>query len=124
MTLSTQNAQTELFERTGTFFAFSQDQYERSALEGVTYVSCGAGMLVPKDNAKALTDGLAEINKLGIETDLKENTKESIIERELFNFECFYTGEIDDCVEALSGYPITESEIKAVYMRVYPTVEL
>lgn len=126
MSLSTytQDAQTKLFEKTGTFFAFSQDQYDKSAIAEVNYVSLGMGMLVPKENAKALVAGLSDINKIGIETDLKENGKKAIIERELFNYECFYTGEIEDCVEALKEYEIAKSEIIIEYIRLYPTVEI
>jgi len=126
MSLSTytKDAQTELFEKTGTFFAFSQDQYDKAAIAEVEYVSLGMGMIVPKGNTKALVAGLSDINETGIKKDLKENGKKKIIERELFNYECFYTGEIEDCVEALKEYQITESEIREEYHRIYPTVEM
>jgi len=126
MSLSTytQDAQTELFKKTGTSFAFSKEQYEKSAVIGVDYVSLSAGMLVPKDHVKTLIDGLSEINCKGIKQDLEKNSKAEIIKRELFNYECFYTGDIDDCVIALEDYGITKVEIQSAFDLISPTVEL
>ncbi len=108
-------ARTELFNSTGAFFAFSQDQLEENRQEGVVYCSLGAGLIAPKSNAKALIDGLEEIHRQGIEQDLADNGKQAIINRELANHECYYTDDVTDCVEALSGYGITIEEIHKVF---------
>ncbi len=121
MSLSTytQSAQTKLFEKTGTFFAFSNEQYERNAVNGVVYVSLSAGVIVPKEHVTTVIDGLEDINNKGIKQDLENNSKSEIIKRELFNYECFYTGDIDDCVLALEGYGISKAEIQSAFDLIY-----
>ena len=116
-------AQTKLFNETGTFFAFSNKQYEEGKKEGVSYVSLGAGMICPEENVNKLADGLKTITAQGIAQDLAENGKEAIIERELHNYEAFYVGSIRDTLDALEDYGITREEIVRVYNRVAPTVD-
>jgi len=111
----TQEAQTNLFDSLGAFFAFSKDQFTRSMKDGVDYCTVGNGLVVPKENAKELVDGLESISKKGIEMDLAENGRKAIIRRELFNYECFYINDITDCVEALACYGIGSDEIRAEY---------
>jgi hypothetical protein len=111
----TQEKQTALFDETGAFFAFSQQQFDDAKIEGLIYVSLSAGLIVPKDNAKKLVDGLDKINADGLIQDMTENGKKAIIRRELFNYECFYTGDISDCVDALKQYSIAEEEIREVF---------
>ncbi len=115
LTNYTEKAQTELFNSTGAFFAFSEEQLNKNRKEGVVYCSLGAGLIAPKNNAKALIGGLEEIQRQGIEQDLAENGKRAIIERELANYECYYTGDPTDCIEALSDYDISADEIRAVF---------
>ena len=116
-------AQTKLFNDTGTFFAFSNKQYDEQAKAGIEYVSLGAGIICPKENVKALTTGLETINAQGIAQDLAENGKEAIIERELHNYEAFYVGSIKDTLDALADYGFTSEEIRQVYNRVAPTID-
>jgi hypothetical protein len=116
-------AQTKLFNETGTFFAFSNKQYDDQAKAGIEYASLGAGIICPKGNVKALVAGLETINAQGIAQDLAENGKDGVIERELHNHEAFYVGSIRDTVDALSDYGITREEIRQVYNRVAPTVD-
>lgn len=116
-------AQTKLFNETGTFFAFSNKQYEDGKKEGVEYASLGAGIICPKENVKALVAGLETINAQGIAQDLAENGKDAIIERELHNHEAFYVGSVADTLGALEGYGITREEIVRVYNRVAPTID-
>ena len=111
-----QNQQTKLFNDLGAFFAFSNKQFEEKQKEGVVYVSMDAGLICPKENVKQLVKRLSEIHKLGTKKDLKENGKRRIIERELFNHECLYTGDISDCIDALSGYGISDVEILDVFL--------
>lgn len=106
-------AQTALFDSTGAFFAFSTDQYNESRVEGVKYVSVGAGLICPKGKVKALTDGLDGIQERGIASDMKENGAKAIIHRELANHECQIVHHPGDAIEKLEGYPITEAEILA-----------
>lgn len=111
----TEADQTNLFKQLGAFFAFSQSQFDEKRKEGVEYISLSCGMIVPKDNAKALVTGLSEINAKGVAQDLAENGREAIIRRELHNYECFYVGSVTDAAEALQAYDISLDEVKAVY---------
>ena len=113
--------QSALFKEKKVFFAFSQKQLnegiEKHNLKGIKLINLGQGMFCPRVSAKAVLKALDGIYKLAIEQDLKENGKEKVILRELYNHECFYTGDITDCIEKLSDYPITEEEIKNVYLK-------
>ena len=103
---------TDLFNRLGTFFAFSQEQFDEQRKEGVKYVHLGSGMITPKGTEGTLIDELAEIAQRGREQDLKENGKEAIIRRELRNHEATYVYSIESTIEALKGYPVTVEEIQ------------
>jgi hypothetical protein len=115
--------QSALFAKTGTYFAFSQKQYDEGKKEGINYVSLGAGIICPKENFTELTEGLETIQQAGMAQDLAENGKDAIILRELHNHESFYCGDIEDTVYALEDYGITRTEIIAVYDRVAPTID-
>ena len=115
--------QSELFKNKKVFFAFSNDQFKKGLLEhkiakDIKMVSMGAGMYCPKSNAKDVDESLHTIYKESIIEDMKQGNQKVIL-RELYNHECFYTGDITDCVEKLSDYPITEEEIKNVYFKNY-----
>lgn len=114
---------TALFKQVGAFYAFSQKQLDESKQEGVEYVSIGGGLICPKEQAKTLVDGMSDISKKGIAEDLAVNGRRKIIIRELYNYECFYVGCIDDCVDALVSYGIERDEISKVYAEVLPTVD-
>lgn len=111
----TNDALTQLLNEAGAFFAFSQQQFEEKRKEGVQYSSLGAGLIAPRESVASVVDGIAKITKTGIEKDIEVNGRRAIIKRELMNHECFYTGDITDCVEALEDYGIDQDEIKAVY---------
>lgn len=115
--------QSELFEKTGSFFAFGDKQFNEAKKEGVKYVSLGAGLICPKENVDLLLNGLKAINKKAIAKDLKENGKEAIIIRELYNHECFYVGDILNAIEALKPYGFSDDEIREAYNKEYPKVE-
>jgi len=111
----TQEHLTKAFEKHGAFFAFSKSQFDEKKVEGVKYVSDGTGMIAPKENYKELYEEIEEIHRNGIKQDIEENGIESIIKRELSNYECYYTGEIEDAVDALEDYGITYEQVKNVY---------
>lgn len=116
--------QTALFDSLGAFFAFSNKQFEEKQKEGVKYISMGCGMITPEKNVKQLIDGLSNINKECIELDIAENGIDGIIRRELFNHECFYTGDIDSCIDKLQDYPISPEAIQAAYRHIRTTEEI
>ena len=108
-----EEAQTEVFNDTGAFFAFSNKQFNEQKVCGVVYVNTGSGLLCPKGKEEELTRRLIKIAKDGFLIDIAENGKEGVIHRELGNHEYSYTHDITATIEALSGYPITEAEIRA-----------
>ena len=110
----TETLQTQLFNSTGAFFAFSQKQFDEGGQPGVTYASLGAGMICPKDNIDVLVTGLAEIRENGIKLDIEANGLKAIIHREFANHEAQITMDITDTVDALEDYPgITSETIQA-----------
>ena len=118
-----ENQQSELFKSKKVFFAFSNEQFKKGLLEhkiakDIKMASMGAGMYCPKSNAKDVAESLHTIYKESIIEDMKQG-EEKVILRELRNHECFYTGDITDCVEKLSDYPINKEEIKNVYFKNY-----
>ena len=79
------------------------------------------GMIVPKENARVLVDDLEKIQQEGVQLDIKENGKEAIICCELYSYECFYTGYIDDCVDSKKVYGITREDISSAFNRIRAT---
>lgn len=113
--------QTDLFNKTGAFFAFSQKQLDEKKQDNINYVSCGSGLIAPKENVNQLINGLETIHAEGIAEDIKENGKPAIIQRELGNHEAQITGDISDTVDSLDGYGITTAEVRAGYSVFYQT---
>jgi hypothetical protein len=113
----------ELLESNGVFFAFSQDQLSKGRKEGVEYVSGGGGMIIPEANKVKFETELSEATKKIIDYDKEHNTKEKIIIRELYNYECFYTGDVSDAIDALDGYGFTKQEIYETYYKELPNAE-
>lgn len=110
----TEQAQSHLFDSTGAFFAFNENQLNERKQDGVKYVSVGAGLICPKDKVKDLINGLDNINQQGIANDIAENGIKAIIHRELANHECQITYCIDDAVDKLADYPgITRETVQA-----------
>lgn len=115
----TRDPQTELFNRLGAFFAFSKQQLDEVQIRCVKYVSMGSGLIVPEAHAQTLHDELAKIQLAGITKDIVENGEFGIIKRELSNYECYYTGDISDAVEAVKCYGYTREAVLKVYRSEY-----
>ena len=111
----TADAVTNLLNRTGAFFAFSNKQFNEKAQKDINYVNMSAGLVCPKDNAKELDNGLSDLGTLGIELDLAENSKKDIIWRELANYETQISRDPQDAVDVLKKYNISEEEVKKEY---------
>ena len=105
----------KLTDKYGAFWAFSNTQFSEKSVKGVQYVNMGAGLVCPKDNAKALNKGIETLSEQAIKIDLEQNGVEAIIKRELDNHECYWSGDIEDCVHALAGYGITIEQIADVF---------
>lgn len=104
--------QSELFNKYGAFFAFSDKQFQEAKKEGIKYVSLGYGLIVPKGSEEDLINGLDQIREEGIKQDILENGKSAIIQRELGNHEAQITLDIDPTLKALDGYGITREEVE------------
>ncbi len=113
----TKEDQAALLNRLGVFFAFSTEQFNEGKKEGVRYRGMGAGMICPIGNEKELIAEISRIAREGIVQDLSGNGRDGIILRELSNHECYYTGDISDCVDRLQDYGITKDEIAVVFNR-------
>lgn len=83
----TQEATTQALNKNGGIFAFSTQQFDEQKQEGKIYVSMGAGLYCPKENAETLFNEIEQAHKNGILQDVAENGAEKIIEREYFNYE-------------------------------------
>ena len=104
----TEKAQSYLFEKMGAFFAFSDEQFDKKKKDGVKYVSVGAGLICPKENADALMKGVNEGHKEGIKQRLKDHGLHDIIQYELANHECQITMDYSDAMRALEGHGVTD----------------
>jgi len=108
-------AQTKAFDDAGAFFAFSNEQLEAKIQPNTKYVNMGAGLICRKDSYKQLQKALDDITAGGIRQDIEENGIDNIIRRELSNHEAYYTGDIEDTVEALADYHITAEQVMTVF---------
>lgn len=99
------------------FFAFSNEQFTTNRVpltEGDKYLSLGAGCYMPKSNYPKYSEGIKLINKWYRQQTSPKSLRRANIVFELNNREAFYTGEIDEVLEALgSGY--TYAEVWEVY---------
>ena len=107
----------EVFKKHDAFFAFSDKQYEEQKKPEIEYLYSrslnmfynikGKGQIY-KDMEEAIDKATAQ--------DKENNSKEAIILRELLNYECFYTGNPEDAIEALdSSHSYTKEEVLEVF---------
>ena len=99
------------------FFAFSNEQFEKNKTplaEGEKYVSIGAGGYMPKSKINLFADGMKEIEKWYKEQGKDAKKRRDHIAYELSNHEAWYTGEIEDTMDAL-GEGYTRKEVWKVY---------
>lgn len=113
-----ENRYTELMNSCRVFWAFSDEQFyanKTELAEGDKYVSIGAGGYMPKSQVENYIQGAKDIKKWFAKT-VKETkgARRAHIVYELGNYECFYTGDISEALDALgSGY--TRAEVLKVY---------
>ena len=118
-----ENRQSELWDKKKVFFAFNKKQFEEGMekhylTSNDKIVNMGQGMFCPSENVEDVINEMDNIYKESIKEDMKRG-KDKVILRELSNHECFWTGDITDCIEKLENYPITEEEILKVYRKNY-----
>lgn len=111
----TQSKQTELFNKYGVFFAFSQKQFEEQKKPDTKYVSLDGGMIAPKDSyRKFLKEFENTMVKAKIEY-LKQYSKKDIIWFELANHEAGYTMSWSSTFEAVEYLGITKEEVQGEF---------
>lgn len=105
----------------GVFFAFSNEQFEEGKTplkEGEKYVSIGMGGYMPKGNIAQWRKDLDEIDAWFKAKTAPEKIRRDYIAYELNNHEAYYTGDIEDTVEAL-GEDYTNEEVWKVFQEEY-----
>jgi hypothetical protein len=100
------------------FFAFSEEQFSENKTElkeGEKYVSIGAGGYMPKSYVKDFIQGQKDIEAWRKSEVKKGKQQEAQILYELNNYECFYTGDIEDAFEVLKDTYSIEQVKKVFY---------
>jgi hypothetical protein len=111
----TESLTEEALNKAGAFYAFSAEQLSEQRVPGVAYVRTPSGLFCPKENFETLFGELENIYTNGIQKDIQENGLEAICKRELSNYECYYTGEIEDAVIALEPYGLSYDQVYSVF---------
>lgn len=112
-----------LFSALGVFWAFSNEQFKDGLVKAnlapnEKLVSIGAGGYIPSKNVDALIQGNKEIKTAFKEAMQDAKTREAHILYEINNHEAYYTGTIEDTLEAL-GDDYTAEEVQTVYRTNY-----
>tara|TARA_Y100001963_G_scaffold109112_1_gene150796 strand:- start:191 stop:592 length:402 start_codon:yes stop_codon:yes gene_type:complete len=115
--------QTELFNKYNVFFAFNDEQFKEglnkyNLTKDDKITNMKNGVFCPSKHVKDFINDHYNHYKNSIKEDMKQG-KDKVILRELSNHECFYTGDISDCVSTLKDYPIKRGEIIKVYRKNY-----
>ena len=95
---------TPILEANGAFFAFSQAQFDEQKKEGVIYVSMGAGLICPKENADKLHEEVKRNSKKAIKAEIKKKGAKAIIRHEYFNHESQISMSTESAENALKRY--------------------
>ena len=107
----------QLIKDCGMFFAFSNKQWDENKTplkEGEKYLDMRHGSYMPKSQIDNWKSGIATIEKWAKDEIKKGKLEDEEILSELYNYECFYTGSIEDAMDALgSKYP--EEKVWAIY---------
>ena len=100
------------------FFAFSNEQFAENKCElkeGDKYTAYGSGAYLPNSELTAFKKDMQELDQW-FKDEIKNNDlRKQLILDELNNHECFYTGEIEDCLDAL-GDEYTFDEVYQIYL--------
>jgi hypothetical protein len=103
------------WKKYGAFFAFGNEQFNKKAKKGTTYVSLGSGLICPKNTALEMLKELDKIIADHRQQEIKEKGIEKIIISELYNHEAFYTWSIESTLEALEGYDVTREQVQTLF---------
>ena len=110
----------ELFNKYGAFWAFSNSQFSESKKNNIEYVSFWGNCFCDKKTAKQFIEEYHSIFEEQQKLFLLENKREDIIKYELSNYECYYTGEIEEAFDVLKIYGISYEEVQEIYRKELP----
>ena len=108
----------EVLERNKVFFAFSELQLAEGLAkiqekrENITGI--GMGGFLPKENLTKYLDEMLEVSGW-FNDEVKKLDANEVIRYELNNYECYYTGDIEDAFGVLKNYGLTRDQVLAVY---------
>lgn len=113
--------QSAIFKECGVFFAFSNQQFEENKTpleEGDEYIRWIGGGFLPKSKAKQLMTSLKELGEWYKNAIADNNLRRNEIIYELSNHEAWYTGNLEDTINAL-GEGYTEEEVRNIFNEEY-----
>lgn len=104
----------------GAFFAFSDDQFKKWIWDNdpkdYATISSLAWLVVRKDTVEQMMKDWANHDTAEKERRLQEEWLEKIIQYELANYECYYTGSIEEAMPTLRFYWATEDQVYKVFL--------
>lgn len=113
-----QNKPTEIFKQRQMFFAFSDAQFAENKCElkeGDKYTAYGSGAYLPSSEVAGFKKDMQELDQWFKDEIKNNNLRKKLILDELNNHECFYTGDVQDCLDAL-GDEYTFDEVYQIYL--------
>lgn len=108
----------EALTRNGAFYAFSNEQFDEQANPNIPrsdYRRGPGGLIIPKDNVDTLIADMQNAVDAGIVQRLLDYPIDDIIAYELGNYECYYSGDIEDALTALAPYNVTREQVLAIF---------
>lgn len=112
------NAMSQLFVEHKVFFAFSSEQFEEGKKKHPEVKGWGnlfGGGICPKDKVKGFYEALNNHTSHFINLEKKIKTKEDIILDSLYNYECFYTHDLEEIIKLMADYGFTETDVWKVF---------
>lgn len=103
----------KLHDKTGVFWAFSNDQFKEGAKDAESVTKIGMGGFVPSVNYQELATQTKRLYQWFNE-EVKKLEPEKVILYELANHEAWYTGDITDAYEVLKDYGYTPEQVQKV----------
>lgn len=113
-----QDKLTILIDRLGIFWAFSDKQLteglDKLKLTTADIISFGAGMLCPRANYEEYKTSIKALNDEFV-GEMKKLNPAEVIEYELSNHECYYTGDPSEIFDLFDDIGYTKEQILKVY---------
>lgn len=114
-----QDRTSKILDDLGIFFAFSDEQFEEKAQEGVAYVYGQHGEIIPEQNVKEYYIRMKEAQDIRKKAYAHNVDMDDCIRYELSSHEAWYTYSIEDAMGAVkSSFPdVTEDDMWRVFKK-------